>query len=82
MSRAEEAPRRGADAFGDREDAREERGNEEGRRRARSKKVSDWAVRVTERGGSPASNRRRGMGEVKVQPVIARHAERWVASRC
>ena len=58
-----------------------ETGKFEGRRSARSKYDRDCAVRVTERGGSPASSRRRGVGEVVTQPVMARHAEWWRASR-
>ena len=58
-------------------EANEDKGKVAGSRRARSKKESDWWVRVTERGERPASSRRRETGVEEKQPVIARHAERW-----
>ena len=49
-------------------EAKEERGNESGSRRARSKKAREEWERETRRGGKPASTWRRSVGEERRQP--------------
>ena len=57
--------------------ANPEIGNKVGRRRARSSEKKVKRVRVTCRGGREASERSRGMGEDKRQPVMVQLAARW-----
>ena len=63
-------------------EAKEERGNESGSLRARSKKASEECARVRWRGGKPASTWRRSVGEDRRQPETTLQPARWAISSC